>query len=130
MMSRVVHFEIHAADPERAAEFYGELFGWKITKWEGPQDYWMISTGPGDQPGIDGGLLTRRGPGPVEGQAVNSYVCTVAVSGLDEALTRLEELGGTLAVPKTQIPGVGWLAYGKDPEGNLFGLLEPAAGGD
>jgi predicted enzyme related to lactoylglutathione lyase len=50
-MNRPVHFEIHAEDPERAASFYSELFGWKITKWDGPVDYWLVSTGS-DTPGI------------------------------------------------------------------------------
>jgi predicted enzyme related to lactoylglutathione lyase len=38
-MPRVVHFEIAANDPDKAAAFYQEVFGWKITKWEGPQEY-------------------------------------------------------------------------------------------
>ncbi|MGZ7136310.1 MAG: VOC family protein, partial [Methanobacterium sp.] len=38
-MPRVVHFEIPADDPERAIEFYKNVFGWKIDKWEGPFDY-------------------------------------------------------------------------------------------
>ncbi len=29
-MPRVVHFEIPADDPERAIEFYRQVFGWKI----------------------------------------------------------------------------------------------------
>jgi predicted enzyme related to lactoylglutathione lyase len=37
-MPRVVYFEIPADDPERAAKFYKEVFGWKIDKWEGPFD--------------------------------------------------------------------------------------------
>ena len=35
-MSRVIHFEIPAGDPERAANFYRKVFGWKIEKWPGP----------------------------------------------------------------------------------------------
>lgn len=30
-MPRPIHFEIHAADPERAQRFYGALFGWSFT---------------------------------------------------------------------------------------------------
>ncbi len=44
-MSRVVHFEIHATDPERLVAFYTDLFGWTIQKWDGPMDYWLIHTG-------------------------------------------------------------------------------------
>ncbi|MBV8792796.1 MAG: hypothetical protein JO237_12195, partial [Pseudolabrys sp.] len=53
-MRRVVHFEIHAADPERAIRFYGGLFGWQFQKFAGPMDYWVITTGTGDNTGING----------------------------------------------------------------------------
>ena len=78
-MPRVIHFEIHADNPERAVKFYTDLFGWQFTKWAGPMDYWLIVTGPDGQPGINGGLMRRHGPAPVEGQPVNSYVCTCDV---------------------------------------------------
>jgi uncharacterized protein len=126
-MPRVVHFEIHAEDPERAAAFYRGLFGWQITRWEGPQDYWLIRTGEG-QPGIDGGLLRRQGPSPAEGQPVQGYVCTVGVASLDEMLGKLGAAGGRVAMPRMAIPGVGWLAYATDTEGNLFGMLQPGPG--
>ncbi|MCX6616302.1 MAG: VOC family protein, partial [Acidobacteria bacterium] len=45
-MPRVVHFEIAADNMERAAEFYEQVFGWKFQKWSGPQEYWLITTGP------------------------------------------------------------------------------------
>ncbi len=124
-MSRVVHFEIHAEQPERAVTFYTALFGWEITKWAGPADYWLIKTGPDAQPGINGGLLRRQGAGPLEGQAVNAFVCTVGVANLDATLQAATTHGGTLAVPKMPVPGIGWLAYAKDTEGNIFGMLQP-----
>ena len=64
-MSRPIHFEIHAAYPPRAIAFYVGLFGWTFTKWAGPADYWVIKTGDDGVPGINGGLLTRQGGGPV-----------------------------------------------------------------
>jgi predicted enzyme related to lactoylglutathione lyase len=106
-----------------------EVFGWEITKWGGPVDYWLIKTGAAPEPGIDGGLLRRQGPNPVEGQAVVAYVCTVQVSSVDDSMGRITKAGGVLVVPKMVIPGVGWLAYAKDPEGNIFGIMQsdPAA---
>jgi predicted enzyme related to lactoylglutathione lyase len=61
-MSRVVHFEIQASQPQVLVEFYSQLFGWSFNKWGGPAEYWLIETGPSDKPGINGGLLPRRGP--------------------------------------------------------------------
>ncbi len=56
-MPRVVHFEIHADDPERAVKFYQNVFGWELTKWGGPHEYWVIKTGPDGSLGINGGLV-------------------------------------------------------------------------
>ena len=121
-MPRPIHFEIHAAEPQRAIAFYTALFGWKFEQWAG-QPYWLVSTGDKSAPGIDGGLLPRRGPAPAEMAAVNAFVCTIDVPDVDAASARVVDLGGTIALPKMPIPTVGWLAYGKDTEGNLFGMM-------
>ena len=121
-MPRVVHFEIHAADPDRAVNFYKTLFGWTFQKWEGPMEYWLVTTGPNDQPGINGGLVQRQGE--IDGQAVIAYVCTVDVENLDASVQMAVDNGGQIAVPKMPIPGMGWLAYCKDTEGNIFGMMQ------
>ena len=52
-MGRVVHFEIHAADPDRAERFYRRVFGWEINRWEGaPVDYRLITTGGDDEAAV------------------------------------------------------------------------------
>lgn len=121
-MPRVVHFEIHAADPERAVSFYKSLFDWQFQKWEGPMDYWVVTTGPDDQPGINGGLMRRQGE--IDGQAVIAYVCTVDVADVDASANTATSSGGQVVVPKMPIPGVGWLVYCKDTEGNIFGMMQ------
>ncbi|HWF89178.1 MAG TPA: VOC family protein [Pyrinomonadaceae bacterium] len=121
-MPRVVHFEIHAADPNRAVKFYESLFGWTFQKWEGPMEYWLVTTGPNDQPGINGGLVQRQGE--IDGQAVIAYVCTVDVENLDASVQAAVDNGGQIALPKMPIPGMGWLAYCKDTEGNIFGMMQ------
>lgn len=121
-MSRVTHFEIHASDPERAVNFYQTVLGWQFHKWEGPMPYWLITTGPDDQPGINGGLTQRRGE--IDGQAVIAYVCTVSVDDVDASANTATSNGGQIAVPKMAIPGVGWLVYCKDTEGNIFGMMQ------
>ena len=124
-MSRVIHFEIHAGDPDRAVKFYESLFGWTFQKWEGPMDYWLVTTGPDSQPGINGGLLRRQGE--IDGQAVIAYVCTVDVENIDAAITTAQSLGSQVVVPKMPIPGMGWLVYCKDTEGNIFGMMQADA---
>jgi predicted enzyme related to lactoylglutathione lyase len=122
-MARVAHFEIHADDPQRAINFYSTLFGWEFQQWGG-QEYWLIKTGSAEEPGIDGGLVRRRGDRPQIGQAVNAYVCTVLVNSLDETIAAVDKGGGTVALAKMPVPGVGWLAYFHDPEGNIFGVMQ------
>jgi uncharacterized protein len=123
-MPRPIHFEIHADQPERAIRFYQELLGWRFTKLDAPMDYWVIKTGPEGTPGIDGGLLPRRGTTPAEAAAVNAYVCTVDTASVDDLAVRLATLGGKVVVPKMAIPALGWLAYAKDTEGNIFGFMQ------
>jgi predicted enzyme related to lactoylglutathione lyase len=124
-MARVVHFEIHADNPERALAFYQGVFGWQFQKWPGPMDYWLITTGSDDEKGINGGMIRRMGPPPTEGQAVNAYVCTIQVPAIDEYFAKAVAAGATVALPKMPIPGVGWLAYVKDTEGNIVGIMQP-----
>ena len=122
-MPRVIHFEIHADEPERAMRFYHSVFGWEFTAWKNmPIDYWVIRTGESDQPGIDGGLIRRRTP--VDGAGVTAFACTIAVSDLDKYLMKVTTSGGHLAVQKMALRGIGWLVYCKDTEGNLFGMLQ------
>jgi predicted enzyme related to lactoylglutathione lyase len=121
-MSRVVHFEIHADVPQRAANFYQSVFDWQITKWEGPAEYWLITTGPKTEPGIDGAILPRMQP--INGDSVIAYVCTIDVPSVDDAIAKITKTGGTIALEKMAVPHVGWLAYAKDTEGNIFGVLQ------
>jgi predicted enzyme related to lactoylglutathione lyase len=86
-------------------------------------DYWSIITGPEEEFGIDGGLKTRCGP--IDGQAVTAYVCTVQVDSFDATLAKAVACGATAVAPKMPIPGIGWLAYCKDTEGNIFGMMQP-----
>ena len=122
-MPRPIHFEIQADDTERAIAFYTQLFGWQFAQW-GQEKYWLITTGEKSQPGIDGGLLPRRGAAPLAMAAVNAFVCTVDVANLDSTLEKAQSLGGMVVVPKMPVPTVGWLGYAKDTEGNIFGMMQ------
>jgi len=116
-MSRPVHFEIPSSNPERAMAFYTAVFGWQFQKWDGPMPYWMITTGPNDQPGINGGLMPKQHP---DQPCVN----TMNVANLDETTKVIQANGGTNVVPKMPVPTVGWLAYFKDVDGHIFGCMQ------
>ena len=126
-MSRVVHFEIQADDVERAKSFYATVFGWSFEdygQYTG-STYWGITTGPADQPGINGGLLQRPAPAPAARQGTNCYVCTVAVEDYDETERRILDAGGQVALPKMALRGMAWQGYYLDTEGNTFGIHQP-----
>jgi predicted enzyme related to lactoylglutathione lyase len=81
-MSRVIWFEIPADDPERAAKFYEDVFGWEVEKWEGPFDYWLIKTGPEEEPGIHGAIMTKD-----MGEVIRD---TIGVDNYDEFAEKIE----------------------------------------
>jgi len=116
-MPRVAHFEIPSDDPQRAVDFYSNAFGWKIQKWDGPQEYWLVDTGPGE-PGINGGILRRTPP-------FDRVVNTIGVDDLDAVTKQIQKLGATLVGEKLTIPDIGYLQYATDPDGNLFGMMQP-----
>lgn len=120
-MPRITHFEIHADNPERAVAFYRDVFEWAITKWTGGE-YWLVTTGSDDEPGINGGIIRRKVV--AGGTVVPSYVCSIQVPSLDDYLKRITDHGGEVLGPKTAVTGVGWLAYGKDTEGNMFAMFQ------
>src|SRR4030042_1198520 len=91
-MPRVAHFEIMAEDPKRAVQFYENVFGWRVEKWDGPQDYWLGSTEAGDEMGINGGIGKSQGPAML--------INTINVSSLDEAAAKIIQHGGKVAMPR------------------------------
>ena len=119
-MPRVIHFELCADDPERAVKFYDEVFGWKTQKWDGPQSYWLLATGEEGQPGIDGGLMNRSDNPLPPTSATN----TIDVPSVDEYTEKITTHGGKVVMPKGTVPGIGYIAYCEDTEGNVFGIMQ------
>ncbi len=123
MSGRVVHFEIPFDDGDRARTFYAEAFGWEIA--ELPEGHYaMAQTGPTDGNGVPtgvgyiaGGMLKRESP-------ADRPVITIDVEDIEEALQRIEELGGTVLIGRQHVGDRGWRAYFKDVEGNLMGLFQ------
>lgn len=136
MANNVVHFEIGVEDPERAMKFYTEVFGWAFQPLS--EEYGgYILVYPGGQVtsgnpevGINGGMMKRQGPAPSSDlREANSFVCTVATDDVDGIVSKTEASGGSVDMAPDDIPGVGRLAYIRDTEGNMVGVLKPAEGG-
>ncbi len=131
MANLVVHFEIHASEPQRLADFYSQLLGWRFQQW-GEFPYWTIDTGEGSISaatggaghGINGGLTQRQGPAPDAGAPLNGNRFVVGIDGdIDELMRRGVELGGSVATPAEDMQGIGRVGYLRDPDGNVFGLI-------
>ena len=125
-MSGVVHFEIPADDQERAREFYGAAFDWRLDVMPELQ-YTNVVTTPIDEatqqplsPGaINGGMFERTSD-------LANPIITVDVDDIDAALERITSLGGDVVQAKTAIPGMGYFGYVRDTEGNVLGLWTTA----
>ena len=115
-MPKVVHFEITADDTKRAIDFYSNIFGWKVTKWDGPQEYWLIETGDNPETDVSGGISKRQ-------DGWTAVYNTIEVDSVDEYAEKIKSAGGEIVTPKHAIPGVGYLIYCKDTENNMFGII-------
>ncbi|MFA7310186.1 MAG: VOC family protein [Candidatus Paceibacterota bacterium] len=136
-MNRVVHFEIHAENVERAKKFYGSVFGWTMQQMGSELgNYVLVVTGPGpdeiakgtvkmEDLGINGGMLPRNAPTPPQGMGPNAFVCTISVDDIDAYIAKADSAGGVPQTEKMDVPGIGPLIYYKDTEGNIFGMLQP-----
>lgn len=120
-MNRFTHFELVTDDYEKTAAFYRAVFGWKVEKWDGPVEYWLVETGDANTPGINGGLMRAGGP-------FSGTVNTVEVADIDATIAKIKQNGGEIIFEKDLIPGVGYLAYFKDNAGIIVGVIQTLEG--
>ena len=121
MAPTIVHFEIPSDNIERAKKFYDNLFGWKMEKVPGPMEYWMFATSANSkgQHAISGGVIERK----MSNEPITIYI---SVDSVNDYAKKVEELGGKVIKPRTEVPGYGWFAVCMDTENNLFALWEAA----
>ncbi len=120
MKNRVVWWEINAVDGEALSAFYRALFDWKL-----PQDpasgIWE-QKGSGKPGDIGGGIFTGKG-------ALPTHRCLyVEVEDIEASCARARELGREILQGPFAVAGVGRLAFFRDPEGHMLGLIERERG--
>ena len=115
-MNAVVHFEIPAENPESLTKFFGDVFGWSFQQF-GEEKYFLTAANREGGEGIGGAIMGRKHP---QQPMVNS----INVESIDAMCPIVESHGGQIVVQKMSIPGVGYLAYFKDPENNIHGLWQ------
>ena len=112
MANKIIWYEVIGKDGDNLKRFYSDLFGWKYKEQPG-MNYGM--TDPQDT-GIGGGV------GSVA-SGVNWAGFYVGVENVDQALRKVEQLGGKVVVPTTKLPDVTFAVF-SDPEGNSVGLAQ------
>ncbi len=122
-MWRVNYFDVSADDPQRVMDFYSNVFGWKFRKWDGPFDYWLISTGGDSEPGINGGIALRSDPTA----RITNFI---DVPSVDEACEKVQQFGGKIVQEKQSIPRIGYIVIIQDTEGNMYGLMQEDPGAE
>lgn len=122
-MDPVVHFEIPAADVERAKAFYEKVFHWKINFVPGMNyniihtveiDKQMMPTKPGT---INGGMFKRS-------DKLDHPLLVIDVKDIHDSIHRLKEAGGMLLKEVQKVGDMGLVAYFKDTESNVLGLWQ------
>ena len=108
----VVHVEIPAANVEAAGKFYQELLGWKITR-DDTLNYAMWEAGDGSGGGF---------PAVSDDTPAGHVLVYIHSDDIEADLKKVEELGGKVIHPKSEIPQTGWYAFFQDPTGNVLGL--------
>jgi len=116
MANPLCHFEIMTGDPDKCKDFYGSVFEWGYDNATLP-GYSLVDAGC--EP--TGGIFKK--PDVAPGPCANIYF---QVDDIDATLKKVEEAGGTVIVPNTEIPGVGHFGMFTDPEGIAVGVMQPS----
>jgi uncharacterized protein len=124
MPNRIVHFEIEAADRDRAKNFYAAAFGWQLEQMgDEMSNYVIVTTGDPKEPGgINGGIYATP---PGASKELNAYSCVIGVDDIDKAMGDVQSAGGEVMGDKMDIPSIGTFVRCKDTEGNIFTMLQP-----
>jgi predicted enzyme related to lactoylglutathione lyase len=116
MGAPVLHFEIVGGKGDQLKTFYGGLFGWNIDS-NNPMNYGMVDTAAGGT-GINGGISEE-----MEGSG-NRVTVYAMVDDLQATLNKVEQLGGKVVLPVTEVPGGPTIAMFSDPCGNITGIMK------
>ncbi|HUT15621.1 MAG TPA: VOC family protein [Anaerolineae bacterium] len=107
----ICYVEWSCTDLGRTRAFLAGLFDWQFEP--SGEDYLIIKAPAGPGGGVQKVDDVQPGASPV---------VYVEVDEIEDYLRRTKELGGVVAIEKTEIPTLGWYALIKDPDGNTIGL--------
>ena len=114
MGNPLCHWELMVSDVKKSQAFYGKVFDWKFDGKTMP-GYTMIQTGR--EPG--GGMMAK--PPQAPGCMLSQYFL---VDDVEKTLAKAAKAGGSVAVPRTEIPGMGHFAMFLDPDKICVGIWQ------
>lgn len=113
MGANVIHFEVLGKDGKALQKFYSEVFGWKLDT-NNPTGYGRVAAPEG---GIGGGI------GATSDGSAGHVTFYVDADDPKAILKRVEQLGGKVVMPLTEIAPDTTIALFADPEGHVVGLM-------
>jgi len=109
----VFQFQMLSKQPDEAAKFYTQLFGWSVDA-NNPMNYRRVDTGT--QEGIQGSIW------PALPEAQNFVQLFVEVDGVAKYAGEATRLGARVLIPPTPLPEGESMAVLLDPQGMSFGI--------
>lgn len=120
-MDKLTHFAVYADDIDRAATFYQAVFNWQTNSYGQPGFMQIRHADEPERP--IGALQDRRRYSPLPGK-INGLECSIEVADISKTAKAVEQAGGKIVMPVTEIPQVGKLFKFTDTEGNLLCAIE------
>lgn len=112
-------FEIPVTDFTRAKKFYETLYGAEIIVMPHPTFKYGMLPADMQNGGVGGGIVQGEG---FEPSTKGALIYLNGGEDLSLPLSRVEDAGGKILLPKTSIGGNGFMAHILDTEGNKIAL--------
>lgn len=110
-MYKLQKIQISPQMPINEMAFYNEVFGWTF-QLNGQQTYLSAT-----EEASPTSFFTPQ-------KDRDEVIGTIAVKNMDRYIQKVLQVGGEIIIPKTAVPGVGWLVYCKGPEQPIFSLMQ------
>ena len=119
MATPFVHVELNTPDPKKAKTFYSKLFQWQLEDVPNPAvpdgSYTLIKVGEG----TGGGIMKQIPGGP------SGWLAYVLVDDIHATTQKAQSLGAEVMKDVTEVMGMGFLSFIRDPTGAVLGLWQP-----
>lgn len=113
--------DIDRPNPEAAAAFYAELFGWRFENRMPPGNPpYLVAT-------LDGREVAGIGMAVADGTSTPAWNTYIGVEDAAAMAARVRSAGGTVASEPADVGGLGRSAWCADPSGAAFRIWQPGS---